>query len=70
MGLSVTYPRGAAAKAGLRGGDLLVAVDGRADFHLEADFLHYIHIEKPQVKTVELTIIRKGVKSTLRLPVR
>lgn len=70
MGLGIFYPRGPAAKAGLRGGDLLVAVDGLTEMHAEADFLKYIHIDRPEAKTVELTIIRKGTKSTVTLPIR
>lgn len=70
MGLSIVYPGGPAAEAGIRGGDLLVAVDGRTGMHTEADFLKYIHFERPESKTVELAIIRKGTKSTITLPIR
>jgi hypothetical protein len=70
MGLGVYYPRGEASKAGLRNGDLLVAVDGRTDLHLEADFLKYIHFDRPTAKSVELTIIRQGAKTTVTLPIR
>lgn len=70
MGLEVRYPRGAAAEAGLRSGDLLVSVDGRSDMHLEADFLRYIHIERPEARRVELTVIRKGEKLAVSLPIR
>ena len=70
MGLSIVYPRGPAAEAGIRGGDLLVAVDGRTRMHTEADFLKYIHFDRREAKTVELTIIRKGTKSTITLPIR
>jgi hypothetical protein len=70
MGLSIVYPRGPAAEAGIRGGDLLVAVDGQTGLHTEADFLKYIHFDRPEANTVELTIIRKGTKSTVALPIR
>ena len=70
MGLSIVYPRGPAAEAGIRGGDLLVAVDGMTGMHTEADFLKYIHFDRREAKTVELTIIRKGTKSTITLPIR
>lgn len=70
MGLAVHYPRGEAAKAGLRGGDLLVAVDGRSDMAFESDFLKYIHIDQPNARSVELTIIRKGTRLTVTLPLR
>jgi serine protease Do len=70
MGLSVTYPRGPAAAAGLRNGDLLVAVDGRTDLHLESDVLKYLHLDHPEARSVELTIVRNGATSTVTLPVR
>jgi hypothetical protein len=70
MGLAITYPRGPALTSGLRNGDLLIAVDGRTDMHLEADFLKYIHIDKPEAKSVQATIIRQGTTSTLTLPIR
>lgn len=70
MGLSIRYPRGKAARAGLRSGDLLVGVDGRKDLLLEADFLHYIHFERPEAQTIELTVLRKGKKLSVTLPLR
>jgi S1-C subfamily serine protease len=70
MGLEVAYPRGPAAEAGLHNGDLVVGVDGRTDMHLEADFLKYIHFDRPQATSVELTVIRNGGKLELTLPIR
>lgn len=70
MGLLVRYPRGAAAKAGLRNGDLAIAIDGRDDMVLEADFLKYIHIDRPAAKSVKMTVLRKGERIEVTLPVR
>jgi S1-C subfamily serine protease len=70
MGLEVAYPRGPAAEAGLRNGDLVIAVDGRSDMLLEADFLKYIHFDQPDAKSIALTVIRKGAKLNLTLPAR
>lgn len=70
MGLGVHYPRGAAARAGLRNGDLLVAVDGRDDLHLEGDFLRYLHVDRPRIRSVQLTVIRKGKRQMIDLPIR
>lgn len=70
MGQTVYYPQGPAAKAGLRNGDLLVAVDGRSDLHMEADVLHYIHFVRPEAQSIECTIVRAGVRSTVTLPIR
>lgn len=70
MGLAIYYPRGPAAAAGLRNGDLLVAVDGKTDLLMEADFLHYIHVVRAEAKSVECTVIRKGTHLTVTLPIR
>ena len=68
--LTVHYPTGKAAEAGLRNRDVLIAVDGRTDLLLEADFLEYIHLERPDAKSVRLTVLRRGRKLTVTLPVR
>jgi S1-C subfamily serine protease len=70
MGLLVYWPYDAARDAGLRGGDLIVAVDGRTDMRFEGDLLKYLHLDNPEMKSVELTYIREGVKSKLTLPLR
>lgn len=68
-GLRAYYPRGKAAKVGIRGGDLVVAVDGQ-NMRLEADLLKYIHIDRPKAQAVELTIVRNGGKRKVTLPIR
>ena len=70
MGLTVRYPRGPAVKAGLRNGDLLIAIDGRSDLLMEADALKYIHIDRADAASADLTVLRKGEKLTLTLPLR
>ncbi|NNJ27522.1 Trx7/PDZ domain-containing (seleno)protein [Alienimonas chondri] len=69
-GLTVNWPTGKAAEAGLKNKDLLVAVDGRTDLLLEADFLKYIHFDRPDADSVQLTVLRRGRRMTVTLPVR
>lgn len=68
-GLRAYYPRGKAATAGIRGGDLVVAVDGQ-NMRLEADFLKYIHLDRPKAQTVKLTILRDEEPHQVTLPIR
>lgn len=70
MALSVNYPRLDAAKAGLRNGDIVISIDGRKDLHSEADFLNYIHLARPDARSVELGVLRKGERLTFKLPLR
>jgi serine protease Do len=70
MALSVNYPRLDAAKAGLRNGDIVISVDGRKNLHTEADFLKYIHLDRPDARSVELGVLRKGERLTITLPLR
>lgn len=69
-GLIVHYPTGVATKAGLRNRDVLIAVDGRTDLLTEADFLKYIHIDRPDAKSVRLLVLRRGKRIPITLPVR
>ena len=69
-GLTVHYPTGDAAEAGLRNRDLLIAVDGRTDLRTEADFLKYLYFDRPDADGVRLTVLRRGRKLDVTLPVR
>ena len=70
MGLLINWPFDAAREVGLRRGDLIVAVDGRTDMLFEGDLLEYLHFDKPELKSIEITFIREGVKSKVKLPLR
>lgn len=70
MALSVSYPREGAAKAGFKPGDVIISVDGRKDLFSEADFLKYIHVDRPKAHNAELVVLRKGAKLSLTLPLR
>ena len=65
--LSISYPRGHAEKAGLRNRDLLISVDGRKDLLTEADLLKYIHLDRPDARSAEIVVIRKGSQLPLTL---
>lgn len=70
MALTVYYPRLDAAKAGLRNGDVVISVDGRKDLHTEADFLKYIHLDRPGARSTELGVLRKAERLTITLPLQ
>ena len=36
----------------------------------EGDLLEYLHFDKPELKSIEITFIREGVKSKVKLPLR
>lgn len=70
MALAVTYPRGPAAQAGLRNGDLVTAVDGNKSFVLEGDFLRYLYFSDPRPRQVKLSLLRKNEPLEILLPIR
>jgi hypothetical protein len=69
MALAVTYPRGPAAQAGLRNGDLVTAVDGNKSFVLEGDFLRYLYVNEPRPRQVRLSLLRKSEPLEITLPI-
>jgi hypothetical protein len=68
MALVANYPLGAAAKAGVRNGDILVEVDGRKDFLTEADLLAYIYFHEPRPKQLRMVFVRKSERLEATLP--
>jgi hypothetical protein len=69
LALLVRYPRGEAAKAGLRGGDIIVAVNGKTEWMTEGDFLSLVRLEDPP-EQVALTILRRGQRQNVVLKLR
>lgn len=70
MALTILYPRRRAAQAGVRQGDLLIAVDDRTDLLTEADFLKYLRLDRANAPTASLRILRKAQEITLQLPLQ
>lgn len=68
MALGVGYVTGAVAKSLLRGGDTIVAVNGRTDFQTESEFLTYLRLSQPPLKSVRLKLMRKGEAREVELP--
>jgi predicted metalloprotease with PDZ domain len=68
LDLMVNYPRGAAAAAGLRNGDTVIAIDGRKDFVTEGDFLRYLYFRTPRPQRVRMTVVRKEQQLDITLP--
>jgi hypothetical protein len=69
MALGVRYVPGKAARAaGLRQGDVILAVDGETGLLGEGDFLEYLRIES--ANEVALRINRRGQELELKLPLR
>lgn len=68
MALGVGYITGATAKKLLRGGDAIVAADGRTDFGTESELLKYMRLSQPPLKTVRLKIMRKGDTQEIDFP--
>ena len=60
MALGVGYVTGATAKTLLRGGDTIVAVNDRTDLKTESEFLAYLRLSQPPLKSVRLKVLRKG----------
>lgn len=58
-----------AQKAGLRKGDVVVAVDGRADFESENHFQAWFRLTREVGREVEIAILRDGARRTLRMKV-
>jgi S1-C subfamily serine protease len=60
-------PHGAATRAGVRKGDIVVAFDGRDDFRRETDVISYTLSSHRPGDTVEVIIHREGKKTKLKL---
>jgi hypothetical protein len=58
-----------AKKAGLKKGDVLLAVDGRSDFVTEREFQAWFRLTRKPGTTVALDVLSGGVRRTLQLPV-
>ncbi len=68
MALGVGYVTGAVAKSLLRGGDTIVAVNGRTDFQTESELLTFLRLSQPPLKSVRLKLVRKGEAREVELP--
>jgi predicted metalloprotease with PDZ domain len=63
LGLRVKWVFGkdsAATKAGLRDGDIIVAVDGKTAAMTEGQFIAYVRLNHPPADKVRLTLLRGG----------
>jgi serine protease Do len=76
MALRVKYagqgngPHGAAARAGVRQGDVLVSFDGQTDLRRETDLLAYALLNRKVGDTVTATLLRDGKKIEVKLPMQ
>jgi hypothetical protein len=70
MALQVRYAFRTAGAAGLRVGDVLVGVDEQTNLLFESDFLSYLWLSKPPRKEIQLSILRKGRRMEINLPVK
>src|SRR5262249_23126593 len=72
LGLSVKglFGRGAPVlqKAGLRNGDVIVAVDGKTTPLTESQFLTYLRLKHGPDDSVKLTVLRGGNRQDLTIP--
>lgn len=69
MGLRVRYAFREAARAGLRTGDIVTAVDGQTNFKTEEHFLACIHLHESKPESVKLKVLRRGEPLELQLPI-
>jgi len=58
-----------ARSAGLRKGDVVYSVDGKADFEDQRHFHAWFRMTRKIGKTAELLVLRDGKKKTVRLPI-
>ncbi len=76
MGLLVRYagqgngPAGAAARAGVRQGDIVVSFDGRTDLRRETDVLAHVLLDRKASDPVPVTLLRGGKEVEVKLPVQ
>ena len=73
LALRVKWIRSEAAyvkEAGLREGDLIVAVDGKTAAMNESQFLAYVRLNHPSGETVRLTLQRGSQTEDVLLPVK
>ena len=69
--LGVRYVQGEPARlAGIRQGDVIVAVDGERKLKGEGDFLKLLRIDKANAESVRLLVNRKGQTLELSLPLK
>lgn len=55
-------------KAGLKGGDVILGVDGRADFAKEADLFVYVRLNHPPGSRLKLALLRGSQRLELDVP--
>jgi hypothetical protein len=76
MALRVKYagqgngPHGAAARAGVRQGDVVVSFDGQTDLRRETDLLAYALLNRKVGDEVKVTLLRDGKKMEVKLPMQ
>jgi S1-C subfamily serine protease len=69
MALGVRYVQGKAAQvAGLRQGDVILAVDGETGLKGEGDFLEFLRLVKAGASHLALRVHRRGEELDLKLP--
>jgi hypothetical protein len=74
MALRVKYagqgngPHGAAARAGVRQGDVVVSFDGQTDLRRETDLLAYSLLSRKVGDEVKVTLLRDGKTMEVKLP--
>lgn len=70
LGLQVRYAFSKTGKAGLRPGDVLVAVDGRTEVANLGQFLSHIWLREKPLESVKLTVLRLDEKLEITVPVK
>jgi hypothetical protein len=76
MALRVKYagqgngPHGAAARAGVRQGDVVVSFDGQTDMRRETDLLAYALLNRKVGDEVKVTLLRDAKKMEVKLPMQ
>jgi serine protease Do len=63
-------PQGAAARAGVKKGDVLVSFDGRSDLVRETDLLAYAVTKRMPGERVQLVVMRDGQRLDLTVPMQ
>ncbi len=55
-------------EAGLREGDVIVAVDGKVDSMTESEFITYLRLAHPPGDTIRFTVLRDGRREEIEAP--
>jgi hypothetical protein len=55
-------------EAGMREGDIIIAVDGKTDAMTESQFISYLRLAHPPGDTIRFTLLRQGKREELEVP--